>query len=279
MKIIADGGSTKIDWLVYGNGVVEMRCVTEGLNPSLLSPDEIFSSLRSVAEKYPVFTEVESVEFYGSGCTAVASEKMRCCISEAFTVSDVTVGSDMIGAARALYGREEGIACILGTGANSCLWDGNGIARQIPAMGYILGDEGSGAVLGRNLLNALYKGVLPLYLREDFEKRYSMDLQKVIERVYRIPNANKWLASLTPFLAEHIGEEEVERFVTENFLTFLKRNVIPYDRRDLAVSFVGSVAFYFNTQLRNAVECSGLIMGDIQKSPLDVFCKKLTKGI
>ena len=273
MNIIADGGSTKIDWLLYDDGgSILNRWQSLGLNPSLLSKAEIKTSLCEQRKEIPACKEIRKIEFYGAGCTVVASKVMTECFQEVFPeAEEVITGSDIIGAARVLMGAEKGVACILGTGANSCLWDGKQIIMQTPALGYILGDEGSGAVLGKMLVNALYKGVLPEKLRKAFEDTYSIDMYGVIENVYRKPNANVWLASLTRFIAEHIQEEGMEQLVMENFNLFVNRNILPYRCPECPVSFVGSVAYHFSKQLEKTLHANGLSLGKIVQSPLDAF--------
>ena len=273
MKIIADGGSTKIDWVLYDDDTVVSRCCSEGLNPSLLSQEAIVSSLRHVVEEHPAMLCTEKIEFYGAGCNVSASPVMADSLRTVFpSARTVVVDSDMIGAAKVLCGDEEGIACILGTGANSCLWDGKGIAMQTPALGYILGDEGSGAVLGKLFLNALYKGVLPVPMREDFEQEYGVDMTGVIEHVYRMPRANAWLASLAPFVLRHISDVKVRELVRTNFDMFIRRNILPYRRPDLPVSFVGSIAHHFQQPLSEVLTSHGLVLGTTCQSPMDAFC-------
>ena len=145
-----------------------------------------------------------------------------------------------------------------------------GLLYKIP-LSYILGDEGSGAVLGRLLVNALYKGMLPASMIAEFENEYQTDMMGVIERVYRKPAANRWLASLSPFVCKHIDCPEVEGLVISNFDTFVERNILPYNRPDLPVSFVGSIAHYYGRQLRQSVESHGLVMGRVLRSPLDAM--------
>ena len=272
MNIIADGGSTKIDWILYDDSAVLARWQSPGLNPSLLSKAEIMPSLQEQRKEIPAGKEVRKIEFYGAGCTVAASQVMTECFQEVFPeAEEVITGSDIIGAARVLLGENKGIACILGTGANSCLWDGTQIVMQTPALGYILGDEGSGAVLGKMLVNALYKGALPARVKKAFEESYSIDMFRVIENVYRKPNANVWLASLTRFIAEHIQEEGMEQLVMENFNLFVNRNILPYRCPECPVSFVGSVAYHFSKQLEKALHANGLSLGKIVQSPLDAF--------
>lgn len=283
-KIIVDGGSTKVTWVLTDDDKEIARCTSKGINPSLLSYDDLIAELQTVISDNQCLMQPSSIEYYGAGCTPAASPVMQKALQQVFapvpshsaTVpadssavpTAVTVGSDIIGAAKALLGSEEGIACILGTGANSCLWDGHAIVRQTPALGYVLGDEGSGAVLGKLLLNALYKGTLPSSLRKQFEQEYGLDMMGVIEHVYRQPQPNRWLASLSPFVARNIHEPQMEALVMDNLEAFIVRNILPYGCLDLPVSFVGSIAYYYEQQLRAVAMKHDVIIGKIMQNPL-----------
>lgn len=281
MILRADGGSTKVEWLLQEDGKEIARCVSTGINPSLLETDTIIGELHKVVSDNEILLSAEELEFFGAGCTPVASENMRNCLSLVFcNAKTIVVDSDIIGAAKALCADNEGIACILGTGACSCLWgkaadaslprvyDGMTIIGQTPALGYILGDEGSGAVLGRNFINALYKGRLPETLKQDFEREYGVDMFGVIDKVYRQPMPNRWLASISPFILRNAGIPGVEAVITDNFRLFFERNIMPYHRPDLSVSFVGSIAYYYEKQLRSVAAKLNIKIGKILKSPL-----------
>lgn len=274
MRLLADGGSTKIDWLLIDEDNRQMRHMSVGLNPTMLSRDDIVNRLTAVADEWPQMLSARTVEFYGAGCTPAASLMMADCLRMVIPGAEtVIVDSDIIGAARALLGDDEGIACILGTGACSCQWgrkaDGSmGIVAQTPALGYVLGDEGSGAVLGKRFVNALYKGGLSVGLREEFEREFGVDMYGVIEHVYRLPQTNRWLASLSPFIHNHMGIEGVGEIVASNLHDFFVRNILPYRRPDLTVSFVGSIAYHYEEQLRREAAKLGITVGRILKSPL-----------
>lgn len=265
--LIADSGSTKTDWALDGQ-----RIQTQGINPfhqdeatiRAILTDELLPQISSAA--------VQHVQFYGSGVRPELESKMKALLKESFPEAiDIEAHGDLLGAARALCGNEEGIACILGTGANSCLYDGNRIIQNTPPMGYILGDEGSGAVLGVRFLNALYKNRLPQSIRQLFEQTLGMQLPQIIDRVYRQPMANRWLASLSTFIHTQLGEPTVEQLVIDNFSDFLRFNVAPYRRPDLPVSAVGSIAYFYHEQLQKAVESEGYVLGRVVRSPLDAL--------
>lgn len=269
MILLADGGSTKVDWVLRDGDVFVEKCTTVGLNPVHVSEQEIERVLEELVSEHVDMHHVSAVEFYGSGCMSHPAAKMKRCLHRVFGETvDVVVGSDIIGAAKAVCGDSEGIACILGTGANSCLWNGEEIISQTPALGYVLGDEGSGAVLGKLFINALYKNPLLKELRLEFEREFSIDMMGVIENVYSNPLPNRWLASLSPFVHRHLNSSIVADIVTENISAFFEKNILPYSRPDLPVSFVGSIAFYYENQLRRVAEKYGMKIGCIKKSPL-----------
>ena len=177
--------------------------------------------------------------------------------------------SDLMAAARALCQHEAGMACILGTGANSCLYDGEKIVQNTPALGYILGDEGSGSVLGRMFLNAIFKNPLFADIRDEFLQANKMTQADIIRKVYREPMANRWLASLSPFIHDHLAVPVVRQLVVDNFCEFFRKNLRPYQRLDLPVHFVGSMAHHFSKQLEEAAQEEGFIMGNILQSPIE----------
>lgn len=269
--LIADSGSTKTEWDLDG-----LRIKTQGINPFHQDDDTIRAILcdELLPQLYSHCSVSEfsslKVSFYGSGVRPELEEKIVRLLSEAFPeAKQIDAHSDLLGAAIALCGHSEGIACILGTGANSCLFDGQRIVKNTPPMGYILGDEGSGAVLGIRFLNALYKDRLPHTILSDFEAYIGMNLAQVVDRVYRQPLANRWLASLSEFIHAHMDEPLIEALVVENFRDFLRYNVDPYGRRDLPVSALGSIAYYYQSQFLEALKSEGYTVGKILRGPLD----------
>lgn len=269
--LIADSGSTKTEWDLDG-----LRIKTQGINPFHQDDDTIrailYDELLPQLYSHCSVSEFSSlkVSFYGSGVRPELEEKIVRLLSEAFPeAKQIDAHSDLLGAAIALCGHSEGIACILGTGANSCLFDGQRIVKNTPPMGYVLGDEGSGAVLGIRFLNALYKDRLPHTILSDFEAYIGMNLAQVIDRVYRQPLANRWLASLSEFIHAHVDEPLIEALIVENFRDFLRYNVDPYGRRDLPVSALGSIAYYYQSQFLEALKSEGYTVGKILRGPLD----------
>lgn len=271
MTLTADSGSTKTTWIV-NDETGQTTFHTQGLNPFHQTTDEmrhIIAEELLTQDGFPAAGDVGEVHFFGAGCTAEKAPALKAILWELFRgAEDIEVGSDMLGAARALCGQNEGIACILGTGANSCLYDGHTIVSNVSPMGYILGDEGSGAVLGKTFVNILYKGT-HARMRQTFENETGLTAATIIQHVYREPMPNRFLASLAPFIHRHIDEPWVEEMVTECFRLFFRRNVVHYQRPDLPCSFVGSIAFHFEKQLRQAADDEGFTIGRIMKEPLE----------
>lgn len=270
--LIADSGSTKADWICISNGA-DSSCVeahTVGLNPFHVSDDEIRSVLNHDLLPQLGNISVDVVYFYGSGVRPEVVGRMQGLLGEAFPdASVVEAHSDLLGACRALCGNNYGIACILGTGANSCVYDGSKIVHNTPALGYILGDEGSGAVLGKHFLHDLYTGVLSDKLRIKFENEMGMQLADIIDKVYRQPQANRFLASLSKFIYANIDDEGVRQLVYNAFLDFVNYHISRYGRKDLPVSFVGSIAWYYQEQLKLILQMQGYEVGTILKTPIE----------
>ena len=271
-KIIADAGSSKTDWVLTDMSGAEIkRFTTQGLNALLSDAAEIEASLCSVTSQIPDGHKVNEVHYYGAGCaTAEINEKMRCALTGALHAETVNVESDLLGAARSLLGHGSGIACILGTGSNSCLYDGERIVENIPSLGYILGDEGSGAAIGKRLLSDALKGRLPKDVTAELLGKYGLGLPEVLNRVYRMPAPNKFLASLVPFVHEHLSNPYVYTLASNEFKRFLVRNVSSYSgARRLPICFTGSVAYHFREVIEEAVNDLGLKIGLIEAHPLD----------
>lgn len=238
MIVIADSGSTKTDWCI-GNSQTDYRIVqTPGINPFYLSTKEIS---RQITENlFPQLTEKDTVTelyFYGAGCTPEKACIVADALTECFPHAHVAVESDLSGAARALCGHTKGIACILGTGSNSCEYDGEKIVSNVSPLGYILGDEGSGAVLGKRLVGDCLKKQLPPDLCELLLKEYELTPALILDKVYRQPLANRFLASLTPFLSAHRQRAEIHALLLSCFTDFFERNVMLYEYAGCPGSF------------------------------------------
>jgi N-acetylglucosamine kinase-like BadF-type ATPase len=269
MILIADGGSTKVDWRLVEGGKEIKQVFTKGANPYFRNSEDISEEIKTAL--YPEIKgyTIDSVHFFGAGCANPEKNGIiRKAIAENIETSEIEVDTDMLGAARGLCGHEKGIACIIGTGSNSCYYDGSKIVENVSPLGYILGDEGSGAVIGRLFVGALLKNQLTKGLKETFLQEYGLTPVDIIEKVYRQPLANRFLASFAPFIKKNIEDKSVESIVYHSLKDFYIRNVMQYNYNHTVICFTGSVAFHFQTLLRKAGEDLGLKIGKIEQSPM-----------
>ena len=276
MILIADSGSTKIEWCVLDKGKVVAQVFTVGMNAVMLTKEEMSETIKKELVPHLRGMDIDEVYYYGAGCLfGDICNNVREAIKENIpSACNIMVDTDLLAAARAVCGNKPGIACILGTGSNSCYYDGEKIVENVSPLGYILGDEGSGAVLGKLLVGDILKRQMPQYLVDKFMKQYNLTPQIIIENVYRKPGANRFLASLSPFLAENIEEPSVHRLVLNAFKSFFVRNVENYNGyKELPVNFIGSIAYNYKDVLDEAAKALYITIGKIIKSPMEGLIK------
>lgn len=293
MMLIADSGSTKTDWAWIENGTIVHRVTTAGINPVHQGEEEILvecgmwnvegemsqgqahsTNLTPHSSFHTPQTApqwgADEVFFYGAGCIPEKKGVVEKVLRKVFPEAErIEVESDLLGAARAVCQHQEGLACILGTGSNSCLYDGEKIVGNIPPLGYILGDEGSGAVLGKLFLNALFKGALPGSMKEDFLQSSGLSYPEIIQRVYRQPMANRFLASTSLYISEHLDVPALRDLVKQNFRDFFHKNIAQYGRHDLPVGAIGSIAYHYRELLQEVAVEEGYKLSKIAKSPME----------
>lgn len=275
MKLIADSGSTKTDWVLVEQEKVLGKYQTQGINPfhqddatiTTILQDELLPNLISFNFQF------STLHFYGSGLCEEQKPRMNALFKKVFPSETIFLENDLLGAARALCGREEGIACILGTGANSCLYDGEKIVQNTSPLGYILGDEGSGAVLGKLFMNAIFKNPAFFALQTLYLQEIGLTMPLIINKVYREPLANRFLASTSSFIRQHLDFEPLRQLVIDNFRSFIRHNVVQYQRAELPVHAVGSIAWYYQDELAVAVKEEGFQLGQLLKTPIDGLVK------
>lgn len=270
MKLIADSGSTRTSWLV-SDGILRVNeHSTSGINPFYQTEEEISELIVQQLLPHIQSSTIDELYFYGAGCAFDDKKKM---VSNAllggFPGARIEVESDLLGAARGLFGHESGIACILGTGSNSCEYDGTTITKNVSPLGFILGDEGSGAVLGRLFTGDCLKNQLPDWLRDKFLDEFELTPAVLLDRVYKKPFPNRFLASFTPFLANHLEEPAIFNLVYDAFDSFFVRNIAQYNTAELPIGFVGSIAWYFRDVLEIVASEHQLEIAKIVQSPVD----------
>lgn len=276
MILIADCGSTKIDWCLLNGNEKVAQIFTTGMNALLLTQEEMTKCIHDELLPHIVSYRVDEIYYYGAG---IISDEIKEHVRGALktnipTATKIEVESDLLAAARALCGREPGIACILGTGSNSCYYDGERVVDNVSPLGYILGDEGSGAVMGKLLVGDVLKKQLPKHLCEKFLKEYDTDRTQIINAVYRQPAANRYLAHFAPFLQKNISEPAIHDLVFRSLTSFFVRNVESYAHyKELPVNFVGSIAYVQKAVLLEAAQARGIKVGTIIQNPMEGLIK------
>ncbi len=274
MILLADSGSTKTAWKLISETGSAIDMKTNGINPFFRTEEDIFQELKT--QLFPeTGAEVDQIYFYGAGI--INPEKgdiIRRALSRIYSNATIEAHTDVLGATRALFGNQHGIACILGTGSNVCLYDGEKITDGVSPLGFILGDEGSGAVMGRKLLGDYFKEVMPAYLRVAFSEQFKLSRDEALDRVYRSEKPNQFLAQFMPFLSDHAHSAYCQEFVQHNFMEFFERNVTKLpDYQKYPIGFVGSVAYYFSQILINTAGYFGFEHPIIIKNPIEGLAK------
>ncbi|MBE6212805.1 MAG: ATPase [Rikenellaceae bacterium] len=275
MIVVADGGATKCDWAFVEDDKIVERLKMEGINPFSVSEEHI----RKVIERdfLPVALryDISHIWFYGAGC-GFGGDIIKRVLTDSLPTTEIFVGSDIDGAAKACCPNGEGIVCILGTGVSSMQVENGVCTKRLPGPGYILGDEGSGTVMGRMLLSDFIYNQLPSHIHKLFTEEFDVTIPEIIDRTYHKPAANRFFSSFTPFLSRHIEEEYCRGVVRYNFEQLVKRNLSQYDTHRLTVNFVGSVAAVFEDILTEELDKCGMKKGVIVRSPIEYLVKNLT---
>lgn len=265
--LVADSGSTKTEWTLLANQDISEALITSGINPYYQDAQGITTIVQTLTAK--ITSDPHKIFFYGAGCgNQEKQDFVKQAIQKVFKTSEIFVGSDLLGAARSLCQDDKGIACILGTGSNSCYYDGETIAAHISPLGYILGDEGSGAVLGKKIVSDILKNQLPPIVGERFFEAYHLDISSILDSAYKQPFPNRYLAQFSKFISNNIEIQEVENIVLDSFTEFINRNVLQYEQAlQVNINFTGSIAFHFKEQLIKVMNNFSLKPSIITKSP------------
>ena len=270
MIVVADSGSTKTDWLILSN-TKDIEFKTKGINPFFLDKNDVKADILAQFPSNVKITQIDTVYFYGPACsTPERCNIVHTALETIFSKAQIFVDSDLTGAARALFQNKSGIACILGTGSNSGLYDGKNIIDNITSTGYILGDEGSGAHLGLELIKKIINHQLEESTEELFYKTYNLSPEQIIDKVYKEPYPNRFLASFAPFISKNIDAiPSLKKIASDSFTAFIDIHVLPYkNAQSEPIALVGSIAFYFKDLIQEIASQKKLRITKIISNPI-----------
>ena len=281
MNLIIDSGSTKTEWILIDGKTVKSRFTTEGFNPNY-SDIQILERLvetrfiaspnaESLFPRRDESTSLQEIHYYGTGCGSERNcQLINKVFKQRFPKAEIHVTHDLMAACHALLGHEKGIACILGTGSNSCVYDGENIVEKAVSLGYLLGDEGSGMQIGRVVVRAYFYGFMPEDLRQKFDETYHLELKDFVQQLYHDSQPSKYLASFAKFAGENQSHPYIRALVKDCFKAFIEAFVCRYkDCNSMEVSFIGSIAYHFQNLLRESLDDYGFSMGKIMQTPAE----------
>jgi glucosamine kinase len=271
MILIAESGSTKTTWVLVKSDKKKSGFVTGGFNPYIQKREQISGIIKEEVIPNLKDISIEKIFFYGAGCSTETNKKlMQSCFKSFFNKADIEIEHDLIAAARCLWFNETGIVSILGTGSNSCVYDGANIIDGVPSLGFILGDEGSGAYMGKILVRDFLYRKMPEDIAEKLKKEYLLDTEKVLEKVYKKENPNRWLAAFSIFIRDNIKEEYFKNLVTTSMRAFFDCHIRQYKNyKDLPLGVVGSIGYYYKDFFENVAQEYGFTVKKVIKSPID----------
>ena len=272
MIAIVDGGSTKCDWVILENtGKVSQKTESVGFNPNIISADLIPQEIEKNPHLFLIKNQLDYVYFYGSGCgTAENALLVETQLQKVFPYAKVTVKEDLTAAAYAAYKGKPAIVCILGTGSNSCYFDGKSIRRDLPSLGFLIGDEGSGSAIGKHLVRRFFMKKLPQDLHQEFVETYHLTIDDAIKNMYHNPRANAYLAEFNKFVIQRKQHPCFQNMVFDEMKNFFEYQVLPYEEaREAEINFIGSIAYYYEDILRAAAAELNLTVGHIVQKPIE----------
>lgn len=271
MILIADSGSTNTDWVLIKKDKIISSFVTSGFNPYFTKSEEIYIELK---QKFPVnlkINEVNKIFFYGSGCSAEEMKKIvNNGLSQLFINSEIEINHDLLGAARALFMNDSGITVILGTGASSCFYDGSKITERIPSLGYILGDEGGGDYLGKLFITDFLYGRLPENVHQTFLKKFQLNNNLIMHKVYKEPYPNRFLASFCEFISKQSKDSSINDMIIKSFTDLFVNTITKYENyKNCSIRITGSVGYHFKNQLKEVAKTFNVNIDLIERSPIN----------
>ena len=270
MILVADSGSTNTNWVIIEGNKIISSFITNGFNPYFTKSEEIYKELKIKTPKDINVNSISDIYFYGSGCSSPELNSIILNgLNQFFPDSDIEINHDLLAAARALFMQDSGIVIILGTGANTCLFDGEKIVKNIPSLGYILGDEGGGDYLGKLFITEFLYGNLPENIHHDFLKKYELTNDQIMHKVYKEPNPNRFLASFGEFILEHSKDENMNTLVKKSFTDLFLNHITKYENyNNFKIRVTGSIGFYFQNQLKEVAKEFNAHIDLIEKNPI-----------
>lgn len=272
MIAIVDGGSTKCDWVLLDeSGDIVEYAQTIGFNPNIIQEDlipvEILKNTLLTEHRF----HIKHLFFYGSGCGVEENKKrMEASMSKIFSHAHIVIKEDLTAAAYAAYNGKPAIICILGTGSNSCYFDGQSIRRDLPSLGFLIGDEGSGSALGKTLVRNYFMKKMPEDLQQEFRKEYNLNIEELIQHLYHKPRVNAYLAQFSKFIIQRKNHPYLQHLVYEELKNYLDYQVIPYEEsKNCEINFVGSIAYYYEDILKAVASDMHLKIGKIVQKPIE----------
>jgi N-acetylglucosamine kinase-like BadF-type ATPase len=272
MIAIVDGGSTKCDWVILENsGKISQKTESIGFNPNIINADLIPQEIEKNPHLFLIKNQLDYIYFYGSGCGTVENALfVETQLQKVFPYAKVTVKEDLTAAAYAAYNGKPAIVCILGTGSNSCYFDGESIRRDLPSLGFLIGDEGSGSALGKHLVRRFFMKKLPQDLHQEFVETYHLTIEDAIKNMYHNPRANAYLAEFNKFVVQRKQHPYFQNMVFDEMKNFFEYQVLPYEEaREAEINFIGSIAYYYEDILRAAAAELNLTVGHIVQKPIE----------
>jgi N-acetylglucosamine kinase-like BadF-type ATPase len=276
MIVIADSGTTKTTWQFVDKDGFNQRFNTIGFNPYYQDTDSVYSNIVSgLIPNMDLSRPLTHIYFYGAGCEQLDKrEQIAIALRKAFPKTDVWVNHDLLAAARALFGDEPGLACISGTGSNTCMYDGNDITRNVHSLGLFLGDEGSGGYKGKLLIQAYIREYLPAHLRVKFEEDYTDRTAEILDSVYIKDFPSRYLASYVPFLVKNISDPFIKNLVKQSFKDMFDNSIVRYaNYKEVPLGFIGSVGYYNREILEDVAHSYGATISKIIRSPMDALAE------
>lgn len=282
MILIADGGSTKVDWIALDNNKVEVHRVrTLGLNPAVVTKEELFSRIENTFELINIKELIKEIHFYGAGCgTPQPVNILKKVLQSIFTNATISISEDMLAAVYACSDKKPATICILGTGSNSCYYDGNKITMTAPSLGYTIMDEASGNYFGKILLKDYYYKKMPKNIAKSFENEFNLDVDYIKMNLYKKPNPNMYLASFAKFMLDYKDKKYIKRIIKKGFQEFFKYRILPFKKgKETPIYFIGSIAYYFRDILEKVALKNNLVITDIIQRPIDGLVEYHKKNI